>query len=172
MTALVVASFAAAVPFREGIARLRAEEQAIVGLWSPMAAELPAGPDDPARGLWWTMAAAGIGGAGLLYGLIWWSAVIAYPFASGGRPLHSWPAFLIAPIEVGALVAAFAGFVGFLRRARLTRLHDGAFDIAEVERAAQDRFVIAVRCDAGAPANALIAMLGDAGAVHSRLIER
>jgi hypothetical protein len=172
VTALVVASFTAAGPFRGAIMALRARERAIVGLWSPVMVDVPDGDATGERGIVATMTAAGIGAAIALYALIWWSAVIAYPFDSGARPIHSWPTFLIAPIEFGALIAGFAGVIAFLVRARLTRLHDSAFDLDEVAAAASDRFVLAARCDAGADANELLALLADQGAVHSRLIER
>jgi hypothetical protein len=170
VTALVIASFAREAPFRGAIQRLRETSRAIVGLWSPMPVAIPEPQTRAGHGLPLIMAAAGIGGAALFYLLIWWSAVLAYPFDSGARPLHSWPAFLVAPVELGALIAGIAGVAAFLMRARLTRLHDAAFELDEVSDAARDRFVIAIRCDAGSDANALIAMLAEAGAVHSRLI--
>src|SRR4051812_46813829 len=105
MTALVVASFAAAAPFRDAITRAREADRAIVGLWSPIAGAMPRAAPIGQRDITGTTARAGIAGAVLLYLLIWWSAVIAYPVNSGGRPLHSWPAFLVAPVELGALVA-------------------------------------------------------------------
>lgn len=170
MTALAVASFEAAAPFQAAVARLRAERRAIVGLWSPV----PVKVGDPelraANGMVPAMAAIGIAAAVALYLLIWWSAVRAYPFDEGGRPLHSWPAFLVAPVEFGALLAGIAGIVGFLVRARLTRLNDGAFDIDEVGDAAGYAFVVAVRCDAGTDANGLLALLAELHAVHSRLV--
>ena len=89
---------------------------------------------------------------------------------SGGRPLDSWPAFLIAPVEFGALAGGIGGTIAFFVRARLTRLHDAAFEFEEVEAAARDRFVIAIRCDEGEDGNAVIALLVEAGAVHSRLL--
>lgn len=171
MTSLVVASFDRAAPFREAIVRAREADRAVVGLWSPLPVAIPGVATIGERGIAGIMALAGVAGAVLLYLLIWWSAVIAYPIDSGGRPLHSWPAFLVAPVELGALAAGIAGVIAFLVRGHLTRLHDGAFDIAEVSDAARDRFVIAIRCDAGADAALIVAMLGGAGAVHSRVIE-
>lgn len=171
MTALAVASFDAAAPFRAAIADARKADRAIVGLWSPIPVEVPDAQTHAGRWIAPIMAAAGLLLAGLFYLLIWWSATQAYVFNSGARPPNSWPAFLVAPVEVGALAAGAAGLVAFLVRARLTRLHDAAFELDEVADAANDRFVLAIRCDAGADANLLLAMLTDAGAVHSRVIE-
>ena len=43
------------------------------------------------------MLMAAVGVAAFAYWLEWWSAVFAYPIDSGGRPLHSWPVFLLVP---------------------------------------------------------------------------
>lgn len=169
MTALAVASFAERAPFRAAVAEARKAGRRIVGLWSPTEPDLPG--DEGSGGIVPAMAAAGVLGAGALYLLAWWSSVHGYPIDSGGRPLNSWPAFLVAPVEFGALVAGLAGVAAFFLRARLTRLHDAAFDIDEVAAGQRDRFVIAVACDAGEDANALVALLAGAGAVHSRVIE-
>ena len=172
MTALAIGSFASAPPFRAAVAALREKERRIVGLWSPLPTEVPDAPTGGQRSIAGTMAAVGLAGAAALYLLNWWSAAIAYPLNSGDRPLHSWQAFLVAPVEFGALAAAIGGVIAFLIRARLTRLHDAAFDIDEACDGMTDRFVIAVACDDGADANGLVALLGEAGAVHTRIASR
>lgn len=170
MIALAIASFHAAEPFRQAIADARARDRAIVGLWSPMPVEVPEAPTDAGRAIRPVMAAAGLLGAAAFYLLTWWSAVFAYSFDSGNRPLHSWPAFLVAPVELGALVAGFAGLLAFGWRAGLSRLYHPAFDLDEVSRAAEGAYVIAIRCEAGEDANSMIALLGQAGAAHSRIV--
>jgi len=83
---------------------------------------------------------------GLLTGVAiqYWSAVVAYPIDSGGRPLASWPAFVPVMFELTVLFAALAGFVTLLIEARLTRLHADEFDIDPFSRASRDRFFITV----------------------------
>jgi len=88
------------------------------------------------------MAAAGFGMAAFGFALQWFSATIAYPIDSGGRPLNSWPVFLLAPFEVGVLAAAIAGFVAVLVGCGLPRLHHPLFAYPGVERATQDRFFL------------------------------
>lgn len=173
MTALVLGSFDREAPFRDAIGRLREAKRGIVGLWSPVPVAIPGQEEEAgARGIAGTLAIVGLAGAAGLYLLIWWSATIAYPFNSGGRPFNSWPAFLVAPVEFGALAAAIGGLVIFLIRARLTHLNDAAFELEEACAGTVDRFVIAVRCDAGEDANGLLGLMAEAGAVHSRVIER
>lgn len=88
------------------------------------------------------MLVAGLLVAAFAYGLQWYSAVINYPINTGGRPLNSWPVFLLVPFEVGMLAAAASGFVVFLWQCRLPRLYDPVFDTTGIARATQDRFFL------------------------------
>lgn len=56
----------------------------------------------------------GIATAATAYGLEYYSAVINYPYNSGGRPLDAWPAFMLVPFATGILVAAITGFASLL----------------------------------------------------------
>ena len=71
-----------------------------------------------------------------------WSAIFAYPIDSGGRPLNSWPIFLLAPFEVGVLAAGLAGFAAFLVLCGLPRLNHPLFDWDRIERATDDRYFL------------------------------
>ena len=64
------------------------------------------------------MFVAGMAMAALAYGLEYYSAVINYPYNSGGRPLDAWPAFMLVPFAIGILVASIAGFIAFLMACR------------------------------------------------------
>jgi len=172
MTALALAIFAREAAFRDAVAQAQRKGRRIVGLWSPMPIELGDIGEEPAQPIAWIAIAAGLLASAGFYVFIWWTATQAYPFDSGGRPLHSWPVFLIAPIEFGALAAGIAGMIAFIVRAGLTRLHDGAFDLDEVARASSDRFVLALACDEGEDSAAAIRLLAEAGAVHSRVVTR
>ena len=97
------------------------------------------------RGVRAIMLGCGVAMAACAYGLEWWSAVIAYPFNSGGRPLHSWPVFLLFPFEFGVLAAAIAGLVVFFLRTGLPRFHDPIFETDLVEQSNVDAFILAVR---------------------------
>ena len=93
----------------------------------------------------WAMLIGGLTLAAIAYGLQWWSAVYDYPLNVGGRPLNSWPVFLLVPCEVGLLAAALGGLVTFFRQCGLPRLHHPVFDVAAFERASQDRFFLLAR---------------------------
>src|SRR4051812_35223747 len=62
----------------------------------------------------WAMLIGGSAVAAFFYWLQWWSAVYDYPINSGGRPLNSWPVFLLVPFEVGTFAAALAGLIALL----------------------------------------------------------
>ena len=172
MTALAWAVFDGEGPFLRARARVLASERRIVGEWTPYATTSLDSAGGGTRGIRAAAVATGVAGGGALLALTAWSAILAYPFNSGGRPLWSWPAFIAAPVEFGALCAAIGGVILFFRRAGLTRLHHPAFDVPEVASASLDGFVLAVGCDTGEDANALLALLADAGARHSRVQSR
>lgn len=88
------------------------------------------------------MLLGGLAMAAFAYFLQWYSSVIDYPLNTGGRPLHSWPVFLLVPFEVGMLAAALSGFVAFLWNCRLPRLYHPVFDTTNFARATQDRFFL------------------------------
>ena len=90
------------------------------------------------------MAVGGFGAAIIVYATEYYSAVINYPINSGGRPLHSWPAFVLVPFAIGILAAAICGLIAFLYDAGLPCLHHALFALNGFERASQDGFVLAL----------------------------
>lgn len=56
----------------------------------------------------------GLTGMSAGYGLGYWVSVIAYPLNIGGRPLHSWPAFIVPAYEMTILFAALSTAIGML----------------------------------------------------------
>lgn len=93
------------------------------------------------------MLTGGVLAAAFAYGLQAYSAIFAYPLDTGGRPLHSWPVFLLVPVEVGILAAAICGMIFFFTSCRLPRLHHPLFDIPGIERATQDRYFLVIEAD-------------------------
>jgi hypothetical protein len=90
------------------------------------------------------MLLGGIFVAALAYGTEYYSAVIDYPYNSGGRPLNSWPAFMLVPFATGILGATIAGFITFLYETGLPRLHHPLFALDRFARASQDGFLLAL----------------------------
>jgi hypothetical protein len=89
----------------------------------------------------------GVLGAATGWFLQWYSAVIDYPFNSGGRPLYSWPAFVPSTIELGILGATVCAFGGVLLLSGLPRLRHPVFDTPDFERVTRDRFFLCIRSE-------------------------
>jgi hypothetical protein len=86
----------------------------------------------------------GIVGAVSGYALQYWVSVIHYPLNVGGRPLHSWPAFIPVTFELGILFGALTGVVAMLALNGLPRPNHPLFDVPGFERATRDRFFLLV----------------------------
>jgi hypothetical protein len=86
----------------------------------------------------------GIVGAITGYTMQWYSAVIDYRLNVGGRPPHSWPAFIPITFEVAVLTAAVAAFVGMLAANRLPKLHHPVFNAPTFKLATQTRFFLCI----------------------------
>jgi hypothetical protein len=82
--------------------------------------------------------------AAMALGGEYYTAVINYPYNAGGRPLNSWPTFMLVPFATGILGATIAGFIRFLFEIGLPRLHFPLFAVEGTERASQDRFFLAI----------------------------
>jgi hypothetical protein len=115
------------------------------------------------------MLIGGLAVAALAYGTEFYTAVIDYPYNSGGRPLHSWPAFMLVPFALGILGATISGLTAFLVECGLPRLHHPVFEIEGFERASQDRFLLALaRPEEGEETQRTIDWLHQAGALDVR----
>jgi Protein of unknown function (DUF3341) len=78
------------------------------------------------------------------YALQYFATVIWYPLNIGGRPYHSWPAYIPVVFEMTVLVAALSAVLGMLALNGLPRPHHPLFAIREFDRATQDRFFLCV----------------------------
>ena len=87
----------------------------------------------------------GILGGAAAYFMQWYSAVIDYPINAGGRPLHSWPAFIVLTFELAILGAALAAFFGFILLNGLPRLRHPVFNAPDFDLASKSRFFICIR---------------------------
>jgi hypothetical protein len=145
MSALLLAEFADSTRFIEAVRRAGGANYRLVDAFTPFPVEgmheLLSSQKSHIRV---AMFIGGIAMAAAAYGLEYFSAVINYPYDSGGRPFDAWPAFMLVPFATGILAAAIAGFATLLVECGLPRLHYALFAVEGFERASQDRFVLAV----------------------------
>jgi hypothetical protein len=86
----------------------------------------------------------GITGLVAGYGLEYWAAVIEYPMNIGGRPLHSWPAFIPPAYETTILFAALTAVFGMIAVNGLPRPYHPVFNVPAFVRASRDRFFVCI----------------------------
>jgi hypothetical protein len=78
------------------------------------------------------------------YGLEYWTQVIAYPLNIGGRPYHSWVAFIPPAYETTILCAAISAVVGMLALNGLPQPYHPVFNHPRFSMASQDKFFLVI----------------------------
>lgn len=96
----------------------------------------------PRTRLPWVVLCGALLGMVIGYGLQYWTTVIQYPLNIGGRPLHSWPAFIPVTFEVTILTAALFAVLGMLGLNGLPRPHHPLFNISDFDRASRDAYFL------------------------------
>ena len=84
-----------------------------------------------------------LGGCGC-FGMIAYATLVSYPFNIGGRPLFSWPYYVIPSFAAAMLTGAVVLVLAMLFFDRLPRLNHPVFNIDGIEGVTQDRLFLAV----------------------------
>jgi hypothetical protein len=113
--------------------------------YAPFAVEgLDQALGQPPSRLGYLVLAVALLGIGLGYGMQYFASVEYYPLNVGGRPLNSWPNFIVITFEVTVLLAALTTAVVMLLRNGLPQPYHSIFNAPGFERASRDRFFLCI----------------------------
>ncbi len=78
------------------------------------------------------------------YALQYWVSVISYPINVGGKPYHSWPAFIVVTFEMTILFGGIFAVFGMLALNGLPMPYHPVFNVPRFAFATKDRFFLIV----------------------------
>jgi Protein of unknown function (DUF3341) len=78
------------------------------------------------------------------YAMQYWISAVSYPINVGGKPYHSWPAFIVVTFEMTILFAGISAVFGMLALNGLPMPYHPVFNVPRFALATKDRFFLIV----------------------------
>ncbi len=94
--------------------------------------------------LGWLVLFMGIAGGAAAFAMQYYANVIFYPLNIGGKPLNSWPNFIVITFECTILFAAFTAGLFMLARNGLPQPYHSIFNTPNFETATRDHFFLCI----------------------------
>ena len=88
--------------------------------------------------------AGGIVGGMVGYLMQYYVTVWDFPINIGGRPLHSWPSYIVITFELTILLAAISAVMGLLALCGLPTLYHPTFNVPRFALASRNRFFLCI----------------------------
>ena len=88
--------------------------------------------------------AGGLAGMATGFGLQYWASAIEYPMNIGGRPLASWPTFIVPSYELTILFAALTAAIGMIVLNGLPMPYHPVFNVERFSMASSDKFFLVI----------------------------
>jgi hypothetical protein len=79
--------------------------------------------------------------------LQWYITVFNFPTNIAGRPLFSWPSYIVITFELTVLFAAIAATFGLLALCGFPTPYHPTFNVPRFERATRDGFFLCIEAD-------------------------
>jgi hypothetical protein len=87
----------------------------------------------------------GIVGGTLGYLMQYYVTVIYFPINVAGRPLHSWPSYIVITFEMTILFAALSAVLGLLGLCGLPTPYHPVFNVPRFAHASRNRFFLCIQ---------------------------